>query len=510
MSDKSFKGDRMEKRKQTSLYAEKISVYGVRILLCVFPLFITNGYYNITASKAVFFCVVSFAVFALCLFADVFSRGKCRKKSEMCVGREKSNDIAVILFAIFSLLSFAFSEYKASSLTGRDGRYMGLVFVISACAMYVFVSKYYVFSEKELIAFEAVSLVVGVIAVIQFCGVDIFGLHRGLSEKDRLIYLSTVGNQNVFSGYVCLFVPLAVYLFCKSRNPRTQALYACAATVGYFALFISRSDSGYLGFICGFFVAFLLVFEDLKSLKRFVLCIIIFFVCALVFDFLTCGTTRLNSFVGSFRLSFAAICSLVVLLVIFSKADISQKTLRRLGRFVIIIFAVCVLGAVTAFVYFSFIDRKTDIGSLEDYLRFSDKWGTERGYIWKGMLDIFKSFSFKDKLFGSGEDTVRLLMQNRFPSEMNAQSNYTDNAHNALLQILLTQGIFGLVSYICVIVLSVRAYLSKKKATDAYKGIIIPVAAFLAQDAVNITQPITTPVMLVFLAMLSCKTDSKQ
>jgi O-antigen ligase len=76
-----------------------------------------------------------------------------------------------------------------------------------------------------------------------------------------------------------------------------------------------------------------------------------------------------------------------------------------------------------------------------------------------------------------------------------------DNAHNEVLQYLVTLGLFGALSYIALAVSAVW-YMCRygEKNLHTYIPAFV-VCGYFAQGLVNLNQPITTPLFFVFLGM---------
>ncbi|MGN1126217.1 MAG: O-antigen ligase family protein, partial [Ruminococcus sp.] len=137
------------------------------------------------------------------------------------------------------------------------------------------------------------------------------------------------------------------------------------------------------------------------------------------------------------------------------------------------------------------------------YFRFSDSWGTHRGFMWIRALYIFGDMSILHKIFGSGPDTFTAMMNiSGYNDELKIfKAETTDCAHNVYLNYLVTLGIAGVMSYITAIVSCVvRAV--KKACSNKYALIFASsVVCYGAQSIVNIDQPITTPLFILMLAL---------
>ena len=106
------------------------------------------------------------------------------------------------------------------------------------------------------------------------------------------------------------------------------------------------------------------------------------------------------------------------------------------------------------------------------------------------------------KLFGYGQESLLSIMQGRYYDEMLMVTNKVyDNAHNELLQYLVTTGLLGMVSYIGLFISSV-IYIFKRANKRVIANVcIVAMVGYFAQAIINISQPITTPFFFIFMAL---------
>ena len=142
-------------------------------------------------------------------------------------------------------------------------------------------------------------------------------------------------------------------------------------------------------------------------------------------------------------------------------------------------------------------------GAISSYVVFDDKWGTQRGYVWKRAIELFtKKLTPLQKVFGYGADTFALLMQYYFPADMqNGKMVIFDSAHNEYLHYLVTIGFAGMASYIVFMVSSVVAMAKRMKEQPVVAAVMLAVLAYMIQATVNINLPIAMPIILQLLAM---------
>ena len=93
-------------------------------------------------------------------------------------------------------------------------------------------------------------------------------------------------------------------------------------------------------------------------------------------------------------------------------------------------------------------------------------------------------------------------MEGRFYEEMVEVTGRTyDNTHNELLQYLLTTGLCGLVTYLGLLISSIRYMLKNAKKDVRVYLCVFAVLGYFAQSIISLNQPITTPLFFIFLAM---------
>ena len=131
--------------------------------------------------------------------------------------------------------------------------------------------------------------------------------------------------------------------------------------------------------------------------------------------------------------------------------------------------------------------------------------------MWIKSIELFSTFDIKGMLFGCGPDLYRSAFEPLFKSDMIARYGETTNcAHNEYLNFLVTTGIIGAVSYIGIIVTAIVKAVKNSKQLPLVMVFACAVVAYCTQAVVNISQPITTPIMIIFLSMLMGVIRNKQ
>lgn len=480
---------------------------GIYALFLIYPLVMHKGYHDITVTRYTVFCMIASVFAVICVIFRIWEADKLSLKAISV----KPLDFAVIAFFICSALSTAVSEFSLSSLYGDAGKNMGFIMTAALCAAYFWISSYYELNMKDFELFGISSLLIFAFSFLQFKGIDLFGLLGSLSSTTRINFLSPFGNINVFSGYVCIMAPLSMYMYIFSEEKKKRILWAICSCGGFTALFIANSDSGYLGMGAAFAVALICSCKSIKSFRRYFFLCVLFFINALTFGIINRffpGTRGLSVITQLFTESLLPVAGLILSSAVFLIVHFRQRKTEKLPRGLktgfIIFFSVAIITVIGLIIYFSVINISYDLGYFEKFLRFNDAWGTDRGFIWKRLISIFIDAPLINKIFGFGEDTISLLMARYFKDDMLALGYFTDNAHNEYIHRLLSTGICGLLSFIAMIALAVKSVLSKK-ASVLTAALLLPIISWSVQAVVNITQPISTPFIFIFIALTCCR-----
>ena len=474
-------------------------------LLTGIPLFMTDKYFNITLSKFLYFAFISALSFAL---SYTF-----RPENEIKVKSTENRkmDIAVIGFLASSVISTVFSAYPGDALFGSSGRCMGLCFVLVVAGLYRTLSRHYEIKRAELYGWIGAFSIVGFVAFLQFFGVNVFGLYNNISEATKAAYYSTIGNINVVSSYICLCLPFVMYGFCSVKGAFKRAVLFALCFFGFCFMVITNSDSGYIGMTAAFSaVAFLASKRPADFYKLTLL------VSAFLFSLRFVRLVNLSTLWQTKELSPMAVmlgesdtvlilaAVFAVLTLFFAAVKFSHRLMPLVRVVAVVLPLMCLAMFVAAVIYFTVSDTQSDLGMLERYLRFNDKWATGRGHIWRMTMESFSDMPFIKKLIGCGPDTLLLLLSEKYEAEMLKSGALTDNAHNEFMNYLVNNGIIGLCFYVGIIVTALRNCVRKLSSGWFFGGLFAAILSYACQSVVNITQPLTTPFFFILMFMTCC------
>lgn len=478
-------------------------------LLTGIPLFMTDKYFNITLSKFLYFAIISAMTFALSYTFKPENEIKVKNAAN------RPMDIAVIGFLLSSVISTLFSSYPGDAFLGSSGRCMGLCFVIIVAGLYRTLSRHYEIKKVELYGYIGAFAVVAFVAFLQFFGVNVFGLYNNISEATKAAYYSTIGNINVVSSYICLCLPFVMFAFCNVKGAVKRLVLFALCFFGFCFMVISNSDSGYIGMVAAFSaVAFLLSKRPSDFYKLPLL------ISAFLFSLRFVRLINLSTLWTTKELSPLAVMlgesdAVLILAAVFAAAAVlfafvkfSHRLMPLVRVTAVAVPLLCFGLYAAAVLYFTLNDTQTELGMLEGYLRFNDKWATGRGHIWRMTMESFGDMPFIKKLIGCGPDTLLLLLSEKYEAEMLKSGAMTDNAHNEFMNYLVNNGIIGLCFYIGIIVTALKNCVSKLSSSWIFGGLFAAILSYACQSVVNITQPLTTPFFFILMFMTCCSVAS--
>lgn len=362
-------------------------------------------------------------------------------------------DIFMAGFVLANVLAFFMSGNKAAAYTGEEGRRCGLQFVLLAFFLYVCMARYCRIRRYVVVIFMLAGSFVGIVGICQFMGYDFLGLREGLMQSIRNVYISTLGNIDIFASFLCVLVPVAAGAYISSEGKESIVIRitaVIAVLTGTGAVIISNANLAYAG-VGGAMIAAWIWASYRGKIKEFAdVCLVM--ACGVLAISIILGQTDsgyseldgLSCFVSDSRMVW--IVSVVVLVVWAAIRLASKWTVKFRGKAALAVsVGVSLAGIVAAVIY--------AVHNHMGIFSFEDSWGNYRGFVWRRLMEAYRDFSVPQRLFGYGNESVKAIMTDRYYDDMmNTVGVIYDNAHNEYLQYLITTGIFGAVSYVGLLV----------------------------------------------------------
>lgn len=460
------------------------------LMLCVLPLIVHDAFFDINRIKV---RVVLYGVpplFAVMLLLHCLSR----KFGAIFRRRSLAMDIALLLFLAACVIACARTGFESAVLTGSEGRYCGLLFLLCCGAAYSVISTGRAASQMLILPASLCGALCALLGVINAFGIDPFGFYAQIKKTQIAYFVSTIGNVDFFGAYLAMIFPLAAAHAVFSRGGKA-VIYALLAMGMALGICASRSDTAYFAMHLSLMMLVALAGDDSRCMVRALLLWATAWVLLPVMQIaLMRGAFEIYISGALLLLCRAHVpqCMAVALLaaaVFFRHKGVApgRRRLMRTGLFLVVL-ALCI--ALMLVVYFTWINADAEIGQSSAFLRFDDAWGTRRGFVYRRTLYAYRDFSPEDKLFGRGVDITERILSPYFDDEKMLAYGVFNDAHNQPLQYLITTGLFGALSLLAFHALSLRALMRSSGKDAVLCGGVCALCGYSLIGMLSVAQPI--------------------
>ena len=536
-SAKKVKKQELSSASEITLHIEKVVVSGYALLLFVMmPLFYNDNYYDIGTFKYQMFMKITlaflgFSILMLLITLILAITEKVLTK-EGIINYIKSFSVVdwfVFAFFIASILSYLFSEFKGEGFTflndnmdnppweGFAGWNMGLRSQIMFVLIYFFVTKLFLKNWKK--AFINTTLVVSAIVfllgVLHRFQVDPLDLYQDLEMQYKIKFISTLGQTSWYSSFMVLIIPIGLALFIYSEEKKSRIIYGMFVALSAATFVTQNSDSAYFAFLATATIFFALSFTDNKRFLNFMQAMIIIVAVMKLIGILqkafpdrVVELDSLSIFMSQSVFTWFLLLAVVLIYILIyyldrnSRFDITRlKWLRN-----IIVFLVCLVPfAWAALIYLNTNNMLPEAFAPyhdNEYLLFNVGWGNARGVTWINSVTLIKEFPPLQLIFGVGPDCYQ-----QWTYAYNADfvtsvfgENILTNSHNEWMNMLFTQGILGLVSYLGIFVSCVVVFIKERKNWIMGAGIAI-IFSYFSHNFFCYQQILCTPMVFTLIAL---------
>ena len=473
--------------KKTNIVSVAARVY-LWLMLLGLPLVIHDGYFDITEAKTVWF--VGGSVLFL-LF-----RGAAALQYGSGPFRLRAGEVCALALAAIALFASAMSGFFWDSVLGTRGRWQG------AGMIWLYVALFLAFSgaeirKRDILAPLGAGLALSAaMSLMQHLGRDVLGFSATLIDFDRGRYISTLGNINFAGAYLALAAPVFIGTLLQEEKPFRRLLWGGLSLLGIWAAMATRSECTVLGLGAALVLLPFLLKKDTGALPRW----------GLLWPGLAAGMQLYGLAVRARGAELSALTSALLhpgvsaamavsglvwwLLLRSRKNEGIRKALRVYG--LLFLAAAAVSAGVLALL--NTVWKDVPLGSMEEWLRFSESWGTDRGKVWAYCLGLYREFPLSDKLLGGGCGILARMDFTRriFPDAI------LDAAHCEYIQILLNWGAFGLLAWLGWLGFTTRDVLRRDDGLS--RALLAGLLGYAVQGAVNIAQ---TPGIAMFFVLLA-------
>lgn len=543
-----------------------VSSWYVLLIFCIFPFYVHNKLFDVLETRFGFFwkstLLFSGAAFLLWLLQ------LRQERRRLSFPRWSRVDLGFFLMLLVYAVSTALSPYPYESFWGNQGRYMGLLMQSCIFLCYLMISRCYRFRFWHLTAGILGALLVSLLGICNFYGRDLLEFFVGVEWDKQLIFTSTIGNINTYTSYTALFMGLTGALFCFRKDRREQIFCAVSFVVFTMASIFGQSDNAVLSAAALFFLLPYFCFPQKDRFFRYWFLALLFFLTLPGTAFMIKNgdpaVVRINllDLPALVHLGLSPLPCLGIALSLLC-CGLGRKAFRaedrrkeeekplsesereeRTGKFLLRLWSVFLL-LILLFSFYLLYDANVGhhIGFLENFreiLVLGPAWGQGRGMNWIFVMQYFwGDMPLLERIIGHGPDTYYIITMDHIYEQMKAAGyGMFDSAHNEYLNLLMTVGVAGVLTYLFQFASSLSALvrgssawltgrrrgaggssaaLEKKEKQDMFPeererkrypvdssvrhAIFLSVAVYLCQAVVNIAVPIVVPVMYVLLAM---------
>lgn len=488
-------------------FGEKICSIWLMLILAVHPLILTKKYSNVLETKYMTFAVLTGIMIVLVAAFEWESISGFFKNMDY---NDKFLMIFIIIAAISTLTAY---PYSFQAFLGNEGRYTGLFLLLIYTGAYICAKDHLVLKPLHIYIFMASTGIMSILGIADYFRIDPFGLKDGMIVEYYSAFTSTIGNINTYTTYVAFLTAISGMIFIEERDRIKAAVYYAVLIISFTALIMGHSDNAYLslmgffGFVpfiawksrCGF-RRYMLTASGLLSVFKLIDIINIRYAGIVI------GMEGIYPKIMEFKqfdILLLSVCAFTLVLYAFdygTKAN--EKALPVLLRYIwggaIAIFALVIIWAL----YIANTkpeSAESIFGGYSYYLVFNDAWGSLRGYIWKACIEEYLKLPLVMKFVGTGPNTFGIYMVGlRYNDMIQKTSMIFDTAHNEYLEYLFTVGPIATVSYILLLCGSV--WKAVKKNSVYLNAAAVLIVCYSLQATVNISLPISTPILWVFIA----------
>lgn len=483
----------------------------VLLILIVFPLYYADGYFHLPEKKAMFWTVSTLVYVIVCLVGVVITAFSMRENWNMENFKKNitMTDVFMFGFLLSNLIALAMSNDVMGSWVGQNARYYGARVLILVCVAYFLVSRYAWINQVFIVAFLIGGNGVCLLATFDYFGMDVLGINKQMQPNDWLMFISTMGNANTCASYVTMAVAGALCYYCVAREIKAKVFAGISIVNCSMALITARSDSAFVGIAVIIIVLGVLTIIKKIDIQNFIMALTL----------LILGILCL----GKFRALFASylldqtydsgipailIEQQVFLFIVFAVLILAYiglhymnahniKFSKKITRVIIVVVTAIVLIIGTVVTYKFNIIELFKIGIGVSGIEITGN----RAFIYKRTLQCYGKLPLINKIFGSGQASLYMVMNQYFGEDLAYRGISINSAHNHILDYLINTGIVGVICYIGSMICFIK-HSFKALSQNTYVVFIIGcVISYLAQGFFNIDQTNTTTIFWLMFAL---------
>lgn len=487
------------KEKVTSILAI-LSKGWVLLATILMVLWMEQRYFNLLEAKAFIYNILALLFLAASFLAVILGMYDCDIRDSVIQFFKSFTmlDHAVFLFGMGVIMANLVSEHPNEAMLGSYGWSVGSFYLVTLCIIYFFLSRNLSISGSMI---TVIGLVTGfelLLILLNGFYVDPFGLHQGLSEKDYVRYVGTIGNTNWYVGYLIMILPFI--LMAATVGDKWKKIAARILLILATATCITTNTQGvYLGLfaVLFFYVILCVQKKELlnKALENAILATGSLLCVCVVRNYINMvPIDGINAWIMYTPILMVILGVLLFLRIILNRVD--EEQYQKVKK-ILLVFIV-IATALVAMVIF-----------LAQLNTFGDKWGHNRGRIWRVAIESFKQESWLNRLFGVGANCFGYQYLDI------TGSDWVRNAHNEYVEYLVTTGIFGVIAYIGIyvsvfmeLVSSIHRRMDDVEKKWADYAAMLAIMGYAAQAVVNNPQALNGVFLFIMLSICRLRTKN--
>ncbi len=507
-----------------------VSVY-VLVILIAMPLIYHDKYFDIGDFKFKMYqnitivmlvaAGVTWLVHIVLFYIEQSKPGDFSQYLKNAVKKLTILDWFVAGYAVVATLSYLLSDFKDLSLTGYEGWMMGLLSQLSFILLYFLISRFW--SEHwrpDLIWVICISSGLAFLfAVLHRFMIDPLALYEGIDSSYYIQFLSTIGQATWYSSFMCTILPIGTMLFWYCDQKWQRICLGVYCFLGYASLVTQNSDSAFLALAAICFTMFCLSFGTVKEFKRFLETMILILgsmriigILQIIFKNRATQLDTISVFFSQHYILWFVLLALVIVYALVLWADKQNKFVIEKWRWLRIAAVIVLITGVA--VMFGLIVKTTRgelpaaLASLYDsqYMNFNEFWGNNRGFTWTYSAKMFAEYPLKEKIIGIGPDAYASYTYMHYAEEVSAKwgESVLTNAHNELFNIMINEGILGLIAYAGTFISAAYVFIKNKSKDILLPAVAVCVFSYLFHNMFCYQQVMCTPIIFILMGIGAC------
>ena len=483
----------------------KITGVYIFMIIVLFPLLVDKtGFLRIFEYKYKCFVCMSSVYLISCTLIVIYNF--IRKNNILKDKKISKIQILGLIFLFLNIISYFTSPYlKIYDLFIGVGRREGLLTSCLYILSFLYVSFFGNFKKKYILYFSISSILINVIAILQFVGFNPFNMYQNGIGTHNVSFMATIGNIDFISAVftILLTISFVSYIFLKN-NKYEKLIHLLSVFLGSFIFQIIDVSSGKLAFGVTLMLILPFIFGTNERLSNFLKLVGMILLSTAVNIFMNIeyhyDIGRLGFY---FKIDYILILFLIITIILFIlsrylnklKYDVASNKKIIKSYYILLVF-----GSIIGIIMLYFIPFKSGfLYEIHELLHFNfdDNFGTYRIFLWKRTIPLIKDYP----LFGSGPDTFVLRFMPLYSEDIASIGPFSinDTAANIYLTMLINLGFCGTICYIVFLVYSV--YNGIKKINKYVFVLLTAVICYMIQSFFNLSVVIVSPIFWVLLGV---------